>query len=161
MQSQTFQRSIGHKELDLILKGIPIKGRYNLQYEPQSTDSMENAVCFFKTDKNQSPLNWRDRRHIHTVIIQNSHKKPFQNGIGIYYVSKNTLKTNVWNGRRGTTRLEFKEAYFDTYSINDIITLNIDTKQFTTDEISIWVIPTLTKYGFTMKQNNEMIIATR
>lgn len=161
MQSQTFQRSIDHKELDLLLKGVPIKGQYNLKYEPQSTGSIENAVCFFKNDENQSPLNWCDTRHIHTAIIQNSHKRQFQNGIGIYYVSKNTLKTNIWNGRKGTTRLEFEEAYFDTYSINDIITLKIDTKPFTTDEISLWVIPTLTKYGFTIQQNDKIIIATR
>ena len=39
MQQETYQRSIGHKELDLLLKGILIEGQYNLELEHQSTGS--------------------------------------------------------------------------------------------------------------------------
>ena len=169
MKQETYQRSIGHKELDLLLKGIQIEGRYNLELECQSTGNLKKAVCFFETDTETKPFEWRDKNHIHTVTIKPPHPKKgkhFQKGHGTYYVSKNTLDLGVWTGHKGSNKIKLNEAYFDNYSICDVIELKINPKQFTQLEFELWAIPQLLSYGFNIEKSQydndiKTIIATK
>ena len=169
MQQETYQRSIGHKELDLLLKGILIEGQYNLELERQSTGNIKKAVCFFETNTETKPFEWRDKNHIHTVTIKPPHLKKgkhFQKGIGTYYVSKNTLDLGVWAGRKGSNKIKLNEAYFNNYSIYDIVELKINIKQFTQLELELWAIPQLLGYGFKIEKpqyghDGETLIATK
>lgn len=108
-------RSISISELNALLTGEVIYGRYNLSTEKQSTCDKDNMFSFYIAD-----YWWIDSSHRFSIIVDIPDNR-LSYGLGTYYASKSFEKTHIWSGRRGKVEYQVLEYYCESYSINDVL----------------------------------------
>ena len=114
-------RSVSIKELQILLNEGVIKGNYNITNERQSTASCNQAVVSaFVGD-----VWWIDKRH-EILLLLDIPEARLTFGIGDYWASANFDKTHIWSGRRGDNHYYIKEAYFQYYTIHEVMTVGIE-----------------------------------
>ncbi len=112
-------RSVGISELNALLNGESIFGRYDNSSEPQNTSDLQNVVACFE-DK----IRWDDKYHRFFLELCVPVTAIAGYGTGTYYASKKFAKTKIWTGRRGSVRYDLKEIYLPEYDIRDVVSIN-------------------------------------
>lgn len=107
-------RSIGDEELDLLLNGETIIGRFDSSSEKQTTSNQSNAIYFF-----EKPYMWSDKYHRFMVEVKIP-IKDINKSVGTYFASSDLNDTKIWTGRRGKTKYELDEFSIKKYSIKDV-----------------------------------------
>ena len=139
-------RSIGTKELDILMAGKEVNGQYNSFnfrehiIKTNDAERLENIVCFF-TDR----IRWKDAEHYVFLEAEISDKE-LTFGIGIYHAAKSLAKTNTWSGRWGNTRYEFQEAYINKYDESNITAIYIGDK-YADWYVEKYIVPWTKKNG--------------
>ena len=109
-------RSVGDVEFNKLMQELPILGLYNNSLEPQNTDNNDNVICCSATE-----FKIHDKRHKFDLILEIPEDRILNIYKGTYYVSKETLKTHVWSGRRGNSTLLIPEVVIKGYTIKDVV----------------------------------------
>lgn len=113
-------RSIGIEELETIFNAqCPVLGKYHCSNEIQNTSKMKNAICFFVDE-----IRWKDASHKFFIVVDISVTK-LEFGIGTYFAGKSLKKAQIWTGKCGSITYGLREAYTESYSINDVKELYI------------------------------------
>ena len=116
-------RSIGLDEFFMLVESNnPVYGMRKWLNTPW-TNKIKNppnygVVCFFKED-----YKWRDKRHIFDIVVEL--KDPIE-GIGVYQASKALARTHIWYGRDGKTEYKLPELYVRSYSLEDVVAINLN-----------------------------------
>lgn len=110
-------RSIGEKELQMLLNGETIYGQFDNSAERQNDSNEKDVVGFFA-----KPYAWHDKRHRFTVKCR-LNPDELSYGNGVYYAAKDLDKTKIWTGRRGKVEYNLDEMYAKSYDINDVISI--------------------------------------
>lgn len=111
-------RSIGESELMKIIHHVPVRGMYDNAFDPQNTSDLNNILCCFVEE-----IRWKDNEHQFFLELDIPEDR-IQFGTGTYFVPKDMGKNKIWTGRRGSTKVELKEAYLDSYTVQDIIKIS-------------------------------------
>lgn len=113
-------RSIGMQELKTLFKAkCPVIGKYHCSEENCNTSQLQNAVCFFVDN-----VRWRDNDHRFTITVDIP-ATLLEFGIGTYYAKETLANTNIWDGASGDYTYGIREAYVDTYSLKNVVELNV------------------------------------
>lgn len=109
-------RSVGDRELGKLLNKVPVLGVYDCAFEPQTTATSNNVVCFF-----EKPFKWEDKNHKYFLTVNVDDNRILEKGTGKYYVSKAAKKSMRWTGRAGKECLILREAYLPYYQLSDVV----------------------------------------
>ena len=107
-------RSIALSELDKLLNGEVVEGRFDLSKENQSNQNYKNVLSFFPDD-----YWWIDSSHRIQIKVDIDESRLLP-GVGVYYAAKNFEKTHIWTGRKGKTEYQIPEYYCYKYNIHDV-----------------------------------------
>lgn len=129
-------RNIGDIELEKLLKGQTIKGRYNLSRERQASENYKNVICTYP-----EKIIWNfpnSEKHQYLITLEVPTNLINQTGYGTYYASKNFESTKIWTGYRGKTKYEIPEVYLNEYDIGNLIHVQkTKDSEYTPDILSI------------------------
>jgi len=107
-------RCVSDRELERVLIGETVYGRFNNSKEYLNDSNIEQAVCFFA-----EKAAWLDKYHRY-VLVLDIDEKDLEMGEGTYYIPSNFKNTKIWTGRDGYQRFVLKEAYKDKYEPSDV-----------------------------------------
>ena len=107
-------RSIGEAELEMLLDGDTIKGRFDSSSENQTSSDSKNVIYFFK-----DPYMWKDKYH-KFMIEAEFDISDTSASTGTYYASDKMRDTRIWTGRRGNTEYKLDEFTVNEYNIDNV-----------------------------------------